>query len=176
MSFIKLYIASSVDGFIAEKDGHVDWLNNFHSPDEDYGYNKFYSEIDALIMGRKTYDFCSSLNSWPYAGKQTFVFTSKKIQSEREEIEFINMNPSAEIYRIKTAGYKNIWLVGGGNLNAQFLNSNLIDEIILFVMPIVLGEGIPLFPESTQHLLDLQESETYPSGVIKLVYKPRRNN
>lgn len=166
-----LYIASSIDGYIATKDHSVDWLSVVEDGEEDYGYNEFYNNIDAIVMGRKTYDFILQHSDWPYAGKQSFVFTSQKLITDRKDIEFLHGDIKTGFNKIISSGHNNIWLVGGGLLNTEFLNNNLIDEIILSIIPIVLGEGIPLFPKANQQVLKFIQATNYKSGLVQLKYE-----
>lgn len=172
MTKTTLYIASSIDGYIATKNHNIDWLSIVEDEKEDYGYNEFYKKIDAVVMGRMTYDFVLEHSSeWPYVGKQNFVFTSQQLTTNRNDINFLHGDVKTGFNKIISLGHKNIWLVGGGILNTDFLNNNLIDEIILSIIPIVLGEGIPLFPNAEQHTLHLIGSKTFPSGLVQLTYK-----
>ena len=171
MNKTTLYIAASIDGYIATKDDGLDWLSIVEVGEEDYGYNNFYKDIDAVVMGRKTYDFVvEQFDDWPYKDKQCYVFTSQKTTTNIDGVNLLNEDAKTAFDKIISDGNKNIWLVGGGILNTEFLNNNLIDEIILSIIPIVLGEGIPLFPNAAQQELNLIDSKTYPSGLVQLTY------
>lgn len=172
-SFI-LYIASSLDGFIARKDGSIDWLDSIALPKEnDYGYDEFMRTIDVVVMGRKTYDQVVSFKiDWPYKGKKTFILSHTIEKSISDEIRITNKTLKNLIVDLKELSRKDIWVVGGGEIITAFLNENSIDKIILFVIPIILGDGIPLFPnhpkESTWKLV---ETQSYKSGVVMNSYE-----
>lgn len=172
MSKVSLYIASSIDGYIASEEGSVDFLDSIDHEGEDYGFTEFYENIDAVAMGRKTYDFCLSVDQWPYAGKQSYVFTNSNLKTDRNDIKFLSGDVKEVSNKISDAGFKNIWLVGGGKLNAQFISHSLIDKIILTIIPVVLGKGIPLFGESDFDPVkyELTNVEKYSSGVVQLNY------
>ncbi|BAX81205.1 dihydrofolate reductase family protein [Labilibaculum antarcticum] len=173
MRKIKLYIAMSLNGKIARKGGEVDWLEAIPNPAQsDYGYEEFYKSIDATIMGKKTYN---QIMSWgidfPYTGKKNYVFTSNTELKNTEHVNFVSENHLDLINKIKKEEGKNIWLIGGGNLNSVLIEENLIDEMIVFVMPIVLPNGISLFDTFlTDKSIQLKSTKSYSSGVVQLVY------
>lgn len=151
---VMLFIAASLDGYIATEDESLEWLFNVEGKG-DNGYSEFYETVDTVIMGRKTYDWLIKEESgeFPYKHNACYVFT----RSEPEEIEnvhFINRSIPEFIQQLKSREGKNIWVVGGGELLLSFLEENLIDEIIVTVAPVLLGGGIPLFREGdyTQNL------------------------
>jgi len=163
-----LYIAMSPDGFIATKDGSVKWLDKFNNSGEDMGYNEFIKPIDIVIMGNKTYQQILSFDcNYPYKNQKGFVFTNKKIGKD-ENVTFISGNVKEQMDKLEG----NIWLVGGANLVNQFIKSNLIDEFIIFTMPVLLGEGIKLFEENNKELpLVLTKTKSYKIGVTESHYK-----
>ena len=163
----------SLNGKIAKKDGSVDWLESIPNPDKsDYGYGDFYASIDTTIQGNSTYNQVMGWGiDFPYADKKNYVFTRKTNLSNTQYVDFISDDHISFIKQLKSHPGSDIWLVGGGQLNTLFLNNKLLDEIILFVMPIVLSEGIDLFgsiPKETA--LELLESKTYNNGVVELRY------
>lgn len=147
MSKIILYIAASLDGKIAGPDGDVSWLEEFPSPSgSDFGYAEFYAGISTTIMGNETYKLVKSFDvPWPYPDKKNYVLTRNSELSSNEEVEFISGDLEATILKIKKDTKGDIWLVGGGQLNTLFLENGWLDELILTTMPIILGEGIPMF-------------------------------
>jgi len=171
---IKLYIAISLNGKIAKLDGSVDWLESIPNPEKiDHGYSDFYKSIDTTIQGNKTY---KQILSWgidfPYADEKNYVFTRNNELENTEYVEFISENHIDFMKQLKKEKGKDIWIVGGGQLNTIFLNENLIDEIQVFVMPIILSDGIELFenlPKETK--LKLIESKSYSTGAIEIKYK-----
>lgn len=174
MRKIKLYIASSLNGKIARADGSVDWLETMPKPEEtDYGYAEFLNSVDTTIMGNKTYKQLIGWNiPFPYVGKRNYVLTRNKFPDRSEFVEFIGANHLETIRQIKKQPGGDIWLIGGGQVNTLLFNAKLIDELLLFVMPIVIPDGIELF-EGTPDLsqLTLINSRIYSSGVVELHYK-----
>jgi dihydrofolate reductase len=173
MRKIKLYIAMSLNGKIARANGSVDWLELIPNPDQlDYGYSDFYDSIDTTIQGFTTYNQIISWGiDYPYADKKNFVLSTKQNLTDTEYVEFISNNHFEFIRNLKKQMGKDIWLIGGGKLNSTMLNEQLIDEIQLFIMPIIIPDGIELFdllPKENQ--LKLIETKSYSTGVVKLIY------
>lgn len=174
MPQVKLYIASSLDGYIADPDGDVDWLMNWSPPDEaeDYGYDAFYASIGHLLMGRKTYEQVIAFGEWPYGGASTYVFSRSRSLPDDPNVEFVSEDPASFVDRLRATAKQDIWLVGGAGLIASFREQELIDEYILTVMPILLGDGIPLFEgKQPQTRLQLADARSYDNGVVQLYYK-----
>ena len=147
MRKIVLYIATSLNGKIARKDGSVDWLESLPNPDKtDHGYNEFLQSIDTTIMGNNTYN---QIMSWgigfPYPRQRNFVFTGDKNLANNEHVEFVAENHIEFVRELKKQNGKDIWLLGGGQLNTLFFNEDLIDEFRIFIMPVVIPDGIGLF-------------------------------
>ncbi|MEK6952445.1 MAG: dihydrofolate reductase family protein [Nanoarchaeota archaeon] len=166
MRKIILFIATSLDGFIAGENGEIDWLFN----DQDYGYKKFYDSVDIILMGFETYKQCLEFGEWPYKGKKCYVFTRKTALND-DNAEFIN-NPVEFTKKLKAMKGKDIWLVGGGKINSLFLNEKLLDEIIIYVHPIILGKGISLINNLNNKIkLKLINFKKYSSGLVQLDYK-----
>jgi len=164
---IVLYVATSLDGFIADCDGGVDWLFT----DGDYGYSAFLDGIEALIMGRKTYEQVLSFGEWPYGDKVAYVYTRSVLQGEHPHVEFVSGDVTTFVADLRARCSKDIWLVGGAELAAAFRAQDLIDEYVLSVHPVLLGEGISLF-EGTQPRVELRlkDAKSYPSGLVQLTY------
>lgn len=168
MGKIILYIATSLDGFIARKNGSVDWLTKYEQSGEDYGYEKFLDSIETVILGNTTYKEFKA----PYGDKKCFVF-SRTNTGQENNIVYVNNNVKEFIESLHDDG--NIWLVGGANLAKEFLTNNLIDEFIITIIPIVLGEGISLFEEGCgERKLKLQNITSFDSGVVQLCYQTIR--
>lgn len=173
MKKIKLYIATSIDGFIARNDGDLDWLTEFPNPERiDYGYRTFSESVDTILMGGHTYrDILSMDILWPFVDKPTYVITRNATVAKRD-VRFITENIIEDIVKLKNEEGKDIGLVGGGKLLKLFLNQNLIDEMIITTIPIILGDGIPLFPNDLKESRWYLESNTnYNNGVVQRVYK-----
>jgi dihydrofolate reductase len=170
MRKIKLYIASSLDGYIAREDGSVDWL-----PTEgDYGYKKFCASIDTILMGRKTYDQILEFGEYPYSGKKAYIFTKNTKTKKDINVKFVSDVIDFTKGLVRSPG-KDIWIVGGAEIITIFLNSDLIDEIILTIIPTVIGKGIPLFKDIKKEVkLQLVKSNEYKGGLVQLHYKLSR--
>lgn len=170
MGKIVLNLAISLDGFIADEKGGVDWLNDFPASDEDYGMNAFFEQCGTAIMGSKTYEQALSFNSW-FGTMDGVVFTSRKLPGFKDkEIKFISGDPVPIVEELRKRT-KDSWLVGGGILIADFIDHHLIDEIIVTIVPRLLGKGILLSP-SIAHIskLKLLDSKTFKDGVVQLKY------
>jgi dihydrofolate reductase len=165
---VVLFIATSLDGFIARPDGGIDWLFS----DADYGYQAFFDAIDTAVMGRKTYELSLSFGPpYVYEGKASYVFSHTKAGGRDENAEFIAGSPKDLIGSLRARAGKDIWLVGGAELVRDFLAEDLIDEFIISIHPIVLGAGIPLFPAPGRELsLTLKSSIAFESGLVQLHY------
>ena len=174
MRKIKLYIATSLNGKIAQADGSVDWLEAIPNPEKiDHGYSDFYQSIDTTIQGNSTYQQVLNWGiDFPYPDKKNYVFTRKQGLENTEFVEFISENHVEFIQQLKQQEGGDIWLIGGGQINTLLLNHDLIDEVQVFVMPIVLTSGIEMFgaiPKETK--LELLESKSYSTGAVELRYK-----
>jgi len=141
---VTVFIASSLDGYIATEDDSLDWLFKIDG-EGDNGYSKFYETIDTIVLGRRTYDWIMNIEEdFPYKNKECYVFTHSK-QEPTNHVTFVNDNVVKFINNLKDTEGKNIWIVGGGNLLSDFIKENLVDEFIITVAPIILGNGISLF-------------------------------
>lgn len=168
MSKVILFIATSLDGYIASPDGTVDWLFQ----DSDYGYTEFMASVDAVIMGRKTWEQAKTFEEIPFAGKQVFVFTRTSSLSSDERIRYVHGEIASVVPEIQKGIERNIWLVGGSVLIRQFIEQQMIDEFRLFLHPIILGSGIQLFlPNSERTNLTFEGSHPFSCGLIELRYR-----
>lgn len=177
MTKIILYIASSLDGYIARKDGSVDWLDSLDNPENsDFGYGEFMANIDILIMGRKTYEVVVGFDMpWPYKNIKTYVVTQNRdLTIDSPDTHLLHDIDKKAIEEIRRESARNVWLVGGGSLVTTFLNYHAVDEIILSQVPIILGEGIRLFPgKSIEVPFQLTKHEVFPNGLVQLNYLQR---
>lgn len=169
---ITLFIATSLDGYIAGPDDDLSWLFT----DADYGFTDFYDSVDALVMGRGTYEVIKTFGKWPYSGKHAVVVSSKTdvepstpdTVSFRGELKDLSED-------LKSQGYENVWLVGGGELVRSYLSEGLIDNINVSLHPVLLGTGIPLFPDGfPRTMLELEAAESYDSGLVQLQYRVKK--
>ncbi|CAF2552045.1 unnamed protein product [Rotaria sp. Silwood2] len=172
MRKVILYTAVSIDGFIAREDGNIDWLSSFNNENnDDHGYNSFYENIDVTLIGGKTYQQILTFPcNFPYPDKKNYVFSHEK-QEANEFVEFINDNVFEFVKQLKSQSGKDIWLVGGAQLNKTLLNLGLIDEIILTIIPIVLGKGIHLFgQQSIEQQFKYSDTKIFPTGCVQIKY------
>jgi len=165
-----VFIAASLDGFIARPDGTLDWLTRFEKSGEDYGYPAFFDSIDALVVGRKTYDFVAGMEEWPYGSKRCVVLTHRPPAAKLASEEFFAGAPLELVERLAREGSRRVY-VDGGDVIRQFLTAGLIDDLTLSVIPVVLGSGIRLFDTGLpERWLTLQSSKSWPSGLTQLRY------
>lgn len=173
---VHLYIATSVDGYIAKSNGRLGWLEG-EDPhcDSDYGYSNHIKNIDTVIMGMTTYTQIVeelSPNNWPYKDMMTYVFTHKEY-FDKENIKFISSHVEEFITTLKAQDGKYIWICGGADIVNQCLKCKLIDEIHLTIIPVILGSGIRLFGnDNPLQLLKLEETMQV-NGVINVRYTKR---
>ena len=166
-----VYIAVSLDGFIARRDGRIDWLSAVAREGEDYGYARFIGSVDTLVLGRKTYDTALGFGDWPYAGKRCVVITNASNLSAKHDESFFSGSPDALVERLTSAGAKRVY-VDGGNVIRQFLAAGLVDDVTLSIIPVLLGEGVPLFGSTGRDIgLELVTSRSFASGLVQVEYR-----
>jgi dihydrofolate reductase len=178
---IIVYIATSADGYIARPDGDVEWLNRLPST-ADYGIKEFYSTIDTILFGRKTYDWTLAYHKKNRTkGKMfdtkvvNYVFSRRPPKRAAPGVEFVSEPVKAFAQRLRTTPGKHIWMMGGGELIGSFLDAGEIDEFDINVIPSFIGEGIPLVaPRYRDVPLRLRSSRKYPDGVVRLHYDVMR--
>jgi dihydrofolate reductase len=173
MKKIILYIAASIDGRIAEPDGGIEWLSGFPITEEmNYGYKDFFNSIDTIIMGGRSWREMSNMDAMgTYADKSVYV-VSHHNWGEEKNINFITKNITERIAALRNELGKDIWLFGGGELISMLLAANLIDEMQISYIPVILGKGIPLFPEqSKESKWKIKETKVYDSGILKVDYQ-----
>jgi dihydrofolate reductase len=164
---VAVFIAMSLDGYIARPDGGLDWLSRFEN--EEHGYREFFSSIDALVVGRGTYDVVLGFAEWPYAGKRCVVLTHRAAPARHGE-DFHDGPPRPLLERLGREGVRRVY-VDGGVVIRQFLKEQLIDEMTISVIPVVLGAGIPLFAGTgVERWLTLKGTRSWPSGLVQLRY------
>jgi len=173
MTRTQYYVAASLDGYIADRDGKLDWLFAFNDAEGvAEAYQRFIADVGALAMGAATYEFVRAMGeAWPYAAP-TWVFTHRKLPGiDGADIRFTAADVG-EVHRemVAAANGRNVWLVGGGNLVAQFVRRGLLDEILLSLAPVVLGGGTPLLPEAIAGRLELHGVERLGMGLVELRY------
>jgi dihydrofolate reductase len=181
------YCAMTLDGYIAEADDTLEWLTGYAGSFEGEGaepmkgsYDRFYEGVGALVMGSTTYEWVlREVDDWPYEGKPAWVLSSRELprpDSAGADVRIVEAEV-ADLYdeMIAASGGRDLWVVGGGNVASQFADQGLLDEVCLTVVPVVLGEGKPLFdrrlPGGPMQLLG---SRSFESGMVELRYEMRR--
>lgn len=171
MSKFRLYCAASLDGFIAATDGNVQWLDRFKG---DYGYDAFIKEVGTVVLGRKTYAQTRTFGKWPYDGKRAYVLSRTGVNTAHGNAKLVD-DARKLIPRLKMLEDGDIWVVGGGEVQRIFLDAGAVDQLDLFLMPVILGNGVPLFPgKGTLEMMKLVKGRTFDDGVVRLTYQPRR--
>lgn len=172
MRDVVLYITASLDGFIAETGGGMAWLDAANAAGSDFGYQEFYARIDAMLMGAKTYEFVRGVTPFPHADRDVYVFTSRELPVAAPSVHLVRDDAAAFVSGLKELAGGTIWLVGGGELNRTVLDARLVDEVRLFVQPIVLGSGVPLLASPhANRTLDLLGVREWPADVVELRYR-----
>lgn len=174
MKNVVLYIASSLDGYIADTNYSVDWIQGQDESIELLDtYTPFFNTIDTVIMGKRTYDQIIkelSPDKWPYSGTLTYVFTHESIGA-KDDIIFTQENPSQLVNRLKRDNGKDIWICGGADIINQLMGDNMIDIFHITTIPVILGGGIKLFERTGRKLyLELIDTQEY-NGIIEAIYK-----
>ena len=170
MPTIIYQVAASMDGYIADAEGGVDWLPGGGT--DDYGYEEFYAGVVALVMGRRTYDQAIGFDEWLFTGKPIYVFTTNPPDDNPHDVQFVQGDPAGFVRDVACEYDGMVWLLGGADLAEQFRRAGLIDEYMIHVMPTILGRGVPLFGGNAPHTaLDLIEARAFDDGVVMLHYR-----
>jgi dihydrofolate reductase len=170
MRKVVLGLGISLDGYIARPDGGVDFL---FMP-KDYSMGPFFATVDAAIMGRKTYEVGLKMSGGKFDsyGMECHVRSRSQAPGQRSGVTFVDDSPEILVEKLRKAPGKNIWFMGGGELAREFLKDDLIDELYIGIVPVLIGEGIPLFPTGfPQREFSLLENKTYSKGMIALRYE-----
>jgi dihydrofolate reductase len=167
------YVAISLDGYIATSDRSVDWLNRCQAKGEDHGAAELHACVDALLLGRHTYEFALQLGHWPAPDKPSWVFTHQDLRVLHPSITLTRQSPAEVVDLLAARGYQHAWLMGGGKLAASFHVARLITRYIFSVFPILLGSGIPvLAPHASQpDTMRLIRATPFKSGIVQLTYE-----
>jgi dihydrofolate reductase len=186
MSKTQYYCASTLDGFIAADDDSIEWLTGYRGSYEGPGaepingaYDHFFEDVGSLVMGSTTYEWIlEHLDEWPYAGKPTWVLSSRELP--RPEGADVDVRVASASVRdlhdelVAAAGERNLWVVGGGNVASQFADEGLLDELLVTLVPVVLGTGKPLFDRRVPgEPLQLVGARPFDSGMVELRYEVR---
>lgn len=164
-----VFIATSLDGYIATSDGGIEWMKSVEVPDQDYGYTDFAKDVDCFLVGRKTFEKVLSFDPYPYADKRVIVLTSENRTSRRGE-EYFSGHMKDLMVRLQSAGTRKIYIDGGIAISSA-LNQGFITELTVSIVPIILGSGIPLFSNlQGETALTLDSMRSFPSGLIQAKY------
>jgi dihydrofolate reductase len=181
-SIVSVFVGTSLDGFLARIDGDIDWMQGFDGPEQmsDYGYDSFMARIDAIVMGRKTFEKVASFEIWPYQQKPVVVLTTNKTMQipqklSGKKVETMAGEPGDIVDRLAKRGLFRLYVDGGQTIQ-RFLGAGLVDEMIISQLPILIGTGIPLFgPLPADIRLKHVETRTFPGGMVQSVYKVKRS-
>lgn len=178
-----VFIATSLDGFIARTDGRIDWLERANAtvpPGEDCGYKAFWSSIDVLVMGRLSFEQALLFDPWPYGDKRVVVLSTQAVSIPPELARTVSCSseaPAALLERLSAEGAKRLYVDGGVTIQ-RFLAAGLIDDLTITLIPVVLGEGRPLFgplgPGAADVQLELVDAQKYDFGFVQLTYRVAR--
>ena len=175
-----VFIAVSLDGYIARLNGKLDWLDNAAPKDEDqdYGYHQFMVGVDCIVLGRKSFDTVSSFSEWPYQGKQVIVLSKSLKEPPQDFVDKIDVfNGPIELLAVELQHrrIRKVYVDGGLTIQS-FLKAGLIDELTITQVPILIGRGLPLFGDLPEDVhLQLINSNSYPSGFVQSSYKVKRH-
>ena len=165
---VSAFLGASLDGFIAQADGGLEFLKPFEQ--EEHGYAPFYASVDTLLMGRKTYETVLGFGSWPFADKRVAVLT-RSPRSPRFGERFLAGEPRDVLATLAAAGARHVY-ADGGEVVTQFLAAGCLHRLVVSIVPVVLGTGVRLFASSPgHHRLLLESTQTYPSGLVQLRYR-----
>jgi len=171
-----VHIATSADGYIARPDGDLDWLTSRPAPKGFYGMNAFMKSIDTTLLGRKTYEVSLRMGAKFGSKGRTIVFSRHAPPADAPPgVEFVNGDIGPFVSRLREQPGKDLWLMGGGDLIASFLDEQAIDEFVISVVPVLIGDGIPLIARRHRHVpLDLRSVERFEDGLVQLHYRVQK--
>jgi dihydrofolate reductase len=182
MSKVQYYAACTLDGFIAESDDGLDWLTKYdghyegEGAESTGGYERFYEEVGALVFGSVTYEWVlDHVSDWPYKGKPTWILSTRDLPRPADEDADVRIVDAkvTDLFdeMMAAAGDRNLWVVGGGNVASQFADVGLLDEVIVTVVPVVLGQGKPLYDRRVPGgPMQLTGTRPFRSGMVELSY------
>lgn len=168
-----VHIGTSADGYIARSDGDLDWLTSRPAPKGFYGMNAFMKSVDTKVLGRKTYEVSLQMGAKFDSQSRTIVFSRHPPPANAPSgVEFVREAIGPFMSRVREQPGKDIWLMGGGEIIASFLDAEAIDEFVISVVPVFIGEGIPLIARRHRHVpLELRSVERFEDGVVQLHYE-----
>jgi dihydrofolate reductase len=170
---IIVHIATSADGYIARPDGSLDWLTDRPAPKGFYGLPKFARSVDAKILGRKTFDLSVRMGASFKTGDTHYVFSRRPPPGRVPPgVKFVTESIRSFAERVRKEAGKTIWMMGGGEIIGSFLDESAIDEFVVTVVPILIGEGLPLIAPRHRHVpLRLRSAKSFPDGAVQLHYE-----
>ncbi|MBU8544702.1 MULTISPECIES: dihydrofolate reductase family protein [Roseomonadaceae] len=174
MTLFHCHIAMSLDGMIARADGGVDWLEQGAPPPEAFGFTAFYDRVETILMGRTTYEAARRMGEWPYAGKPVLVVTSRPLADAPPGVETRPGDLPALVAELRQRGLGLVWVEGGGQLLRGMLAIGALDRLEMAVIPVVLGDGIPLFPPGTPETRLALRHHAAVGDALHLIYEPAR--
>jgi dihydrofolate reductase len=168
--------ATSADGYIARPDGDIEWLNSFPHPKGMYGMAAFMRSIDTILYGRKTYDFGVEMGVTFDRKIRHYVFSRQSpLPSAPPGVEFVSEPVREFARRLRGTKGKDIWMMGGADIIASFLDEQSIDEFLIIMIPVIIGDGIPLVAPRHRHVsLRLKSARSFPDGAVQLHYSVRQ--
>ena len=172
-----VHIATSADGYIARSDGDLEWLTSRPAPEGFYGMNAFMKSIDTKVLGRKTYEVSLRMGARFDGRNRSIVFSRQSPPADAPRgVEFANEPIAPFVSRLREEPGKDIWLMGGGEIIASFLDEDAIDEFVISVVPVFIGDGIPLIAPRHRHVhLDLDSVERFEDGLVQMRYRVRNH-
>lgn len=177
---VTLFVAASLDGFIARRDGSIDWLPH-PTAREDYGQGEFWSGVGTVLMGRRTYDAARAQDgAASFGGRRCVVFSRRRGGKRERAARFVSTDPAEFVRALRTkpprasaggSAEDNIWLVGGGEIVRSCLDAGVVNEVVLSIVPVLLGDGVPLFlPRGGTTWLRLLHTRSFADGLVQLTY------
>jgi dihydrofolate reductase len=170
-----VFIATSLDGYIARPDGDIGWLLQRDDPDEDHGYTAFIADKDVIVMGRNSYEEVLGFETWPY--DRPVLVLSKRLAGApvpdrlQGKLRFADMAPVEAMRELERQGVRRVY-VDGGRVVQSFLRERLIDDMVITTAPVLIGSGRPLFGELPKDIgLELVASRSFPSGLVQSTYR-----
>jgi len=167
---VVVYIAHSVDGYIADRGDSLGWLAPFEG--YDFGYDTFFAKVDAVVMGSRTYRVIRAQGGWPYMGRSAIVMTKGPPIDGDGHAVFDDRTPAELIEDLIRAGRRKIWIIGGGGIVRAFIDARLVKRLILFQMPVLLGGGALLWPQGKRTTaLTLRRTVAHANGAVETEYE-----
>lgn len=172
-----VFIATSLDGFIAREDGRIDWLEEAHRSapaGEDFGYQEFFDAVDVVILGRKTFETVHCFPEWPYGEKRVVVLSKSLHQLPADcppSVRLTDQSPAKIMRSLEHESFQRAYIDGGATIQS-FLAAGLVSDLTITTIPILLGSGMPLFGPLTEDLpLTHESTQAYPNGFVKSMYR-----